>query len=165
MQIPIVNEQDEIIGYKDKTNRDHDDIIRVSGLWVVDENGLILLQRRSLNKKSQPGVWQIAVAGTVESSETYETNILKEMQEEIGLVGVPITLGPKFRFFSDHNFFAQMFLANVPHDYSFKIEPREIMEIRWFAKEELEKFIEDNPTIVSPNLKEIVTKILYANQS
>ncbi len=86
MQIPIVNEQDEIIGYKDRKDRNLVDITRVSALWITNEDGEILLAQRGLNKTHSPGLWGPAVAGTVEEGETYESNIIKEAEEEIGLV-------------------------------------------------------------------------------
>ena len=51
MKIPIVNEQDEIIGYKERNDLDTKDIIRVTGLWVTSSEGDILLARRALIKK------------------------------------------------------------------------------------------------------------------
>lgn len=88
MQIPIVNEKDEIIGYKERNDRNPNDIIRITSIWITDEQGDILLAQRSFNKKDNPGKWGPAVAGTVEKDETYDSNAYKEAEEEIGLVGV-----------------------------------------------------------------------------
>src|SRR3989338_4245132 len=85
MRVPIVNEKDEIIEYKDWKDRGLKEIVRVSGLWIVDGNGNILLAQRYKNKTHDPGKWGPAVAGTVEEGETYESNIVKEAEEENGL--------------------------------------------------------------------------------
>ena len=85
MIIPIVNEQDEIIEYKDIRNRNPKEICRVSAIWLVDSDGNILLAQRAFSKKVDPGKWGPSVAGTVEKGETYEENIIKESKEEIGL--------------------------------------------------------------------------------
>lgn len=88
MKIPIVNEQDEVIEYKDRENITNEDIIRITNVWITDENGDILLEQRSFKKKNSPGKWSAAVAGTVEKGETYESNAYKELAEEVGITGV-----------------------------------------------------------------------------
>lgn len=108
MKIPIVNEQDEIIGYKDRDLRDPKEITRVSGLWVTDTAEKILLAQRSWKKKSDPGRWGPAVAGTVEEGETYESNIIKEAREEIGLTNIVPIAGPKHRRSTSHEYFVPM---------------------------------------------------------
>ena len=88
MKIPVVNQQDEIIGYKEKSLITTDDIYRVSALWITDTTGRILLAKRAFTKSRHPGLWGPAVAGTVEEGETYESNIIKEAEEEIGLKNI-----------------------------------------------------------------------------
>src|SRR3989338_10763955 len=105
MRIPIVNEQDEIIGYKDRKDRNKVDIARITGLWLWNEKGEALLAQRSFNKKMHPGMWGPAVAGTVEEGETYESNIIKESEEEIGLLGFRPILGTKIRRHGSHEHF------------------------------------------------------------
>lgn len=83
--IPIVNLDDEIIGYKPRKDITLQDVYRVSALWIENSQGEILLAQRGFLKSVDPGKWGAAVAGTVEKDESYEENILKEMQEELGL--------------------------------------------------------------------------------
>jgi len=91
MKIPIVNEQDEIIKVVDIKDRKPGEICRITGLWLTDPEGNILLAQRAFNKKLSPGLWGPAAAGTVEEGETYESNIIKEAEEEIGLAGLKPT--------------------------------------------------------------------------
>ena len=51
MKIPIVNKKDEIIGYKERSDRHPDDIIRITAIWITDEKNNILLQQRRFDKK------------------------------------------------------------------------------------------------------------------
>src|SRR3990167_156537 len=81
----IVNAQDEVIGAADRDNFPETGIQRVSGLWIENRSGEVLLSQRSYKKKFGPGRWSIAVAGTVEEDETYLSNIIKETEEEIGI--------------------------------------------------------------------------------
>lgn len=95
--VTIVDEQDNILGVKARDDLGSKDIVRISVLWIENSKGQVLLQQRSLAKKTGPGKWGPAVAGTVESHETYASNIIKEAEEEIGLTGItPIEVGKHF---------------------------------------------------------------------
>lgn len=153
MRIPIVNEQDEIIGYEDRNNANPRNITRVSGLWLTDRDGNILLAQRAFSKKNNPGLWGPAVAGTLEEGETYESSIIKEAEEEIGLIGLKPVPGPKIRRSTSHEYFTQWFTAVVDHDYPFKKQDEEVEEVRWFSKDELIKLIEEKPESFSKNFK------------
>ena len=148
MQIPIVNEQDEIIGYKDREDRTPEDIIRTTAIWVTDENGNILLQRRKLTKKLNPGKWSQAVGGTVEEGETYESNAYKEMEEEIGVTNIPLKIHNKFYGYPGISIgkrFCQLFVAEIPSSTVLVPEEAEVEELRWVTKEELLQMLEENP--------------------
>lgn len=146
MKIPIVNEDDEIIEYKERNNIKSDDIYRVSFLWVTDTEGNVLLARRAFNKSHDPGKWGPAVAGTVEEGETYESNIIKEIEEEIGLKKVRLITGIKKRSKTQWNYFSQEFLLILPKGFNdFKIQEDEVAEVKWFSREELIKQLKEKP--------------------
>ena len=145
-KIIIVNENDEMIGLKERAELLPEDIYRVATLWITNSKGNILLAQRSKQKKHDPGKWGPAVAGTVEENETYESNIVKEAEEEIGLSGIDFQVGPKIRKSGDHNFFSQRFMVCVDREISeFKIQKDEVGQIKWFRREDLLKDIEENP--------------------
>ena len=85
VEIQIVDENDVLKCIEDSKNLDEGDIWRISALWVKNSKGEILLARRSYSKRLSPGKWGPAAAGTLEPDETYDSNILKEAKEEIGL--------------------------------------------------------------------------------
>lgn len=146
MKIPIVDENDNITGYKERNDKDTNTIYRVSYLWITDTNGKILLAQRALNKNHNPGKWGPVVAGTVEEGETYESNIIKEAEEEIGLKNIKPILGTKKRQKNKYNYFSQEFLLTLPSGFNnFTIQKEEVAEIKWFTVEELEKKLETNP--------------------
>lgn len=154
MRIPVVNEQDEIIGYKERSDiNTGEDLIRATGLWVTDKNGNILLAQRSFKKKHDPGLWGPAVGGTVEEGETYESNIIKEAEEEIGLIDTKFDTLCKIRVF---NCIATFYTAVVDRDYGFVKQDEEVEDIKWFSKDELDKELEENPEIFFKNFKELM---------
>jgi len=144
MKIPIVNEQDEIIGYKERGSTDINDIIRATGLWLTDGEGNILLAQRSFNKKFGPGLWGPAAGGVVEEGETYESCIIRETGEEIGLKGIPFNLGPKICL---PDCFGYFFTAKVNQDYKFIKQDEEVHQIKWFTESEIDELLKENPEI------------------
>ena len=146
MKIPIVDGNDNIIEYRERDNRDTSAIYRVSSLWITDTDGKILLARRAFNKSHDPGKWGPAVAGTVEEGETYEENIIKEAEEELGLKNIKPVFGIKKLRKTKWTYFVQEFLLILPARFDeFKIAKDEIAEVKWFSKKELNKQLKENP--------------------
>lgn len=146
MKIPIVDENDNIIEYRERDNRDTDSIYRVSSLWITDADGKVLLARRAINKSHDPGKWGPAVAGTVEEGESYEENIIKEAEEELGLKDIkPIAGIKKFRK-TKWGYFVQEYLLTLPTGFNdFKIAEDEVAEVKWFSEVELKQQLKENP--------------------
>ncbi len=164
-KIPVVNENDEIIGYKDFDEIDpKKDIYRVSALWVTNSKGEVLIAQRKFTKKHDPGKWGPAVAGTVDEGETYEDNIYKEAKEELGIEGVKFDIGPKERAHSSYNFFGQWFTLKLDHPLSdFKIQEDEVEEIAWVLGEKLREDVRKNPGKYTPTMSHIVELLLGKN--
>jgi len=57
-------------------------------LWLVDQRGAVLFQRRALTKDLAPGKVDIGVAGHLSAGETWREG-MREAQEEVGLRVVP----------------------------------------------------------------------------
>lgn len=54
-------------------------------IWILNSKGELLLQKRSLTKESNPGQWDISVAGHLSAGESSIDGAKKEIYEEIGL--------------------------------------------------------------------------------
>lgn len=80
----LVDDNDQEIGQKLKRDRVVSDIYRVSALWIKNSRGESLLARRGFNKRTDPGVWGPAVAGTVEIGETYDVILSKRRKKNWG---------------------------------------------------------------------------------
>ncbi len=158
LQIIVVDENDNVIGSKSRNEIDYSkDIYRVSCLWVTNPKGEVLLAQRKHTKSHDPGKWSGAVAGTVEQSETYESNIYKEAEEEIGLTGFTFTLGPKQFVSHSKKFFVQWYFCVVDKPVEwFKIQENEVEKIKWIDRNVLVQemaenrgdYIESMPSIV-----------------
>lgn len=61
---------------------------RTSHVWIFrkkDQNVQVLLQKRSKNKDSNPGCYDISSAGHIPAGASYEESAIRELQEELGI--------------------------------------------------------------------------------
>jgi len=146
-KIIVVDEDDNIIGSKERELVDKERLrYRISALWIKNSKNEILLARRAFTKTHDPGKWGPAVAGTVEEGETYESNIIKEAEEELGLKGIEIKKAQKTKKEGKHRYFVQRFTTTIDIPISkFKIQKDEVAEVKWFSKEELELQLKTHP--------------------
>ena len=138
MKIPVVNEKDEVIGYKERANIDSTkDIVRSASLWITNSRGDILLAQRKFTKQNNPGKWSEAVGGTVEGNDSYESTMLRETREEIG---------PKQYVDSPTRYFVQWYITTVdkPID-AFQPQVEELEQLAWVSKEQFIEELRNSP--------------------
>jgi isopentenyl-diphosphate Delta-isomerase len=145
-RIIIVDKQDKVIGYKPREDVKLTDIYRVTGLWITNSRGELLLARRAFGKRHDPGKWGPSAAGTVEEGETYDSNAAKEAEEELGLTDIKLVRRSKLRFSGRHNYFCRWYTAVVDKPAeAFVIQSEEVIQVRWITREELNRELKDNP--------------------
>ncbi len=161
-RVTVVNQRDEIIGYKFDEDLLPTDIYRVSTLWLTNSKREVLLAQRAFSKSHDPGKWGPAVAGTIEEGETYEQNIVKEIEEEIGITEIMLKLGSKLERKAKYHYFVQWFFATLdkPAD-SFKIQKSEVEQVKWFSKKELISELKKNPEKFLSSIKEYITLFMH----
>src|SRR3989338_1655774 len=166
MKIPIVNEKDEVIEYKEREETTREDIRRIVGLNVFNEKGEVLIAKRHSIKVIDPNKWGPAVAGTVDEGHDYDSTVIKEAEEEIGLKNIkPIFL--KKMFYETHNTrrFTGVYYAVInSRETKLSLQVDEVSEIKWISISELEDWIKEKPEDFIPsfyrtmkNVKEIST--------
>jgi len=156
-QIIIVDTHDTPIGLRHYEAIHYGDIYRVTALWLTDKKtGSVLLQQRKWDKSNDPGKWQCAVSGTVEAGETYEENIVHEIEEEIGLLALDLHKGPKEYVDSGkHTFFCQWFLASVDKETtSITIQESELESTQWIDRDKLIADVISSPGKYVPSMME-----------
>lgn len=147
-KVIVVNEKDEVLGYKDRDDRNTQDIIRVAGIWIFNRNKEVLIAQRSLSKIHDPGKWGPSVAGTVEEGETYTSNIIKEVEEELGIIiqDSDLVIGPKSLRATSHKYFSQAFFTEYDAPISdFITAQDEVEQIKWIHIEELVALVKQKP--------------------
>lgn len=137
MKILIVDENDKVIGSKEREDVTKSDIYRVSSLWIMNGKGESLFAQRAFTKDKDPGEWGPAVSGTVEEGEDYYENVVKEADEELGLKDIQPVEVFKEKFISNGwRFFNKFyFLKYDCRVENFDIDKNEVAKVRWYTKE------------------------------
>lgn len=157
-KICIVDENDTPIGYKERSEIDYGkDIYRSTALWVTNPRGEVLIAQRKFTKDYDPGKWGPAVAGTVEEGETYDTNIYKEAEEEIGLTGYKFVEAWKERLYTPRHQFVQWYkvVVDKPIEY-FIPQPEEVEKIEWIAFSELANDVDNDPDKYVQSMSQVI---------
>ena len=164
MRIPIVNEQDEIIAYKTREEITREDIRRIVGLNIFNENDEILIEKRQSTKAIDPNVWGPAVAGTVDESYDYDDTMVKEMGEEIGLYTVkPIFVKKMYYETANSRRFTCVYYATINSNaFTPKIQESEVAEIKWINLNNLENWYKDRPQDFIPSFQRTINNIKEA---
>src|SRR6266403_4721632 len=82
----VVNERDEVIGKRPRSEVHRLGLMhRATHVLVFNKRGQVFLQKRSVKKDRQPGLWDSSASGHVDSGENYDACVVRELQEELGL--------------------------------------------------------------------------------
>jgi isopentenyl-diphosphate delta-isomerase type 1 len=147
----IVNERDEVIGRAPRGEVHARGLLhRAVHVLVFNSRGEVFLQKRSMKKDRQPGVWDSSCSGHVDSGEDYDQTAVRELREEIGLN----LSAPPQRLFkidaceeTDAEF---VWVYRCENEGPFQLHPDEIEKGDWFARERVSAWIQEKPQEFAP---------------
>lgn len=145
----VVNEHDRVI---DSQPRDvvHVNNLRHRAVHMVLFNaaGEILLQKRSIWKDRNPGVWDSAAAGHVDAGETFAAAAARELQEEIG-VSCPLESVGRLPC-SESTGWEFIEVYRGVHEGPFRPAPLEVEVAAFFPVEQVKAWTARSPEEFSP---------------
>lgn len=84
--VDIVDENDVIIGQDLRNKKAEKDFIsRVSSIFLLDLEGKFIITKRAEQKKTDPGLYDLAAVGGVLAGESYEEAARRELEEELSI--------------------------------------------------------------------------------
>src|SRR3989338_6629550 len=91
LKVDIVGEKDNVVGCEEKDIAHQRGLWhRMSGIYLTNSEGKLLLQKRSATKDVFPNLWTQSVGGHVDAGESYETAALRELKEELGILNLEL---------------------------------------------------------------------------
>ncbi len=125
-------------------------------LHIIDREGRLYLQKRSMTKHLLPGYWDTAVGGHVSYGEEIEEALYRESSEELGFMAFnPIYLGA-YPFFTGRDSELVVMFATVGHPVLHP-DQAEVSEGKWWTFEELDAVMGKN--ILTPNFEQEFSRI------
>ncbi|MEI3401332.1 MAG: NUDIX domain-containing protein [Clostridia bacterium] len=113
---------------------------RAVSCWIMNEKGEVLLQKRTVNKRRNPNKWA-KTGGQVDSGETVEEAIFREVKEELG-IEVPkeqIKVIDVHKSNDANRRFAYNFIFVVNYKINdYKLQKEEVSEVKYVTIKEME---------------------------
>ncbi len=162
INIPLVNDRDEIIGFGEKLKVHQDGTLhRAFSILIFNKNGEILIHQRAFGKYHSPGLWTNTCCGHPNYGESMMNAVNRRLKEEMG---IETELNFSFKFQYTANFDNGLTENEIDHVYTgycesqFKVNPEEVAEWEWQSLPDIESEMEQNPNKFTVWFREIIQK-------
>jgi isopentenyl-diphosphate delta-isomerase type 1 len=141
MQLPIVNDDDEVIGYleKDKAYRQNA-MLRSVQVFLFDSSKRLYVQKRASQKQRFPNTYCASAAGHVDLGESYGQAAARELEEELG-IKAPLTFICKRKTPIDEIGFAMMAYYQATSDAPITLQEAEVDSGAFYTLDEIQHMI------------------------
>jgi len=127
---------------------------------VVNSAGELLVHQRSAMKDLWPSYWDIAVGGVVAAGESYDSAALRELDEEVGIAGVPLMPLGMGAYTDDMvSVLGKCFMAT--YDGPLVLRDGEVVATEWVSQSDLQQrlmerdFLPDSKELLMPALRKM----------
>ena len=131
---------------------------------VVNSEGELLIHQRSAMKDLWPSWWDLAVGGVVSAGESYDAAALRELDEEVGITGVPLVeLGVGTYSDEEVSLVGRCFM--VKYDGPLVLRDGEVVATEWVSKNTLQQrlaednFLPDSKELLLPSLQKMWNEV------
>ena len=150
--LDVVDENNNLTGKIEERKIIHSNGIwhREIAVWIMNESGEVLIQKRSAAKKQEPNKWALC-AGHIDAGEGIKVSAIREIEEEIGLKIelndlVLISIEKKAKDYGElknYNFQYQYFVRTKKKIEEYKIQEEELSELKYITISTLEEIVRD----------------------
>lgn len=152
--LSVVDENDRVIGVRPR-NIIHARQLRHRAVHILvfNDHGCLFLQKRSMSKDLNPGLWDTSAAGHVDAGEDYDTSACREISEELSinvkgaiefLFKLPASEATGMEFIQVYRCF---------HNGPFVLAAEEIEEGRWFFPERVSARVDADDPLLTDTFK------------
>ncbi|MCW3162576.1 isopentenyl-diphosphate Delta-isomerase [Chryseobacterium oryctis] len=147
--VVLVNPQDEILGLMEKQQAHINGLLhRAFSVFLFNDKGEMLLQKRAANKYHSPLKWTNAVCSHPKSGETYLEGAKRRLKEELG---IETELSEKFNFIYKADVGGGLWEHELDHvfvgnyDDDFNLNKDEVEEVKYISMQDLDNEMSENP--------------------
>lgn len=139
----LVDEKDRVIGRVSRKDchQNPDMIHRAVHVLVFNSKRELFLQKRSLLKDINPGMWGLSVSGHVDAGETYAQTAIRETKEEIGAFLSLKYLDTCFLKLENESEFSAIFITEA--EGPFELNSDEIEDGGFFSLDDIQNRLWD----------------------
>lgn len=152
----VVNERDQVIGRNLRAEVHRLGLMhRAVHVLIFNRVGQVYLQKRSMYKDRNPGVWDSSSSGHVDAGEDYLPCAVREIGEELGVAPAgPIK--PLFKLSaSPETDQEHVWVYKTSHEGPFALDRNEIECGDWFEPSDVTSQIAERPQDFSPSFRVI----------
>ena len=117
---------------------------------VFDSRGRLLIQKRTLEKRIWPGLWDVTVGGGVDAGETSRQGAEREFREELGYPLDLTGLRPSITVNFGGGFDDFYIVVKDLDETALVLQEEEVSAVRWVTMEELLAMVDDGRFISYP---------------
>lgn len=157
--VKVLNKQGEETGIIIEKLKAHKDGLchGISAVAIINNEGKVLLQKRAITKRDDPGKWDLSAAGHISINDTVEEAAIRETFEEIGIKITKDDLNQIGVFlFEEENeskkvsHYTYLFVAKKDINKDMIVmQKSEVDEIKFVDKEEFKRMLQ-NGEMVKP---------------
>ena len=119
-------------------------------ICVFDRQGRLLVQKRTPNKNSWPGCWDVSAAGGVDAGETSRQGAEREFREELGYPLDLTGLRPSVTVNFPGGFDDFYIVTRDLDETKLVLQKEEVSAVRWVTLEELLDMVDGGSFIPYP---------------
>ena len=142
----VVNERDEVVDRQTRGEVHRLGLMhRAVHVLVFNSRGEVFLQKRSMKKDRQPGLWDSSASGHLDCGESYDACAVREVREEIGL---ELADAPQRLFklaASEQTDQEHVWVYRCEAEGPFTLHPEEIERGTWFSPAEVTRWMAARP--------------------
>ena len=138
---------------------------RATGIFVLDRDGRLFVQRRTKTKDVNPGMLDLCAGGVVVAGESYEECAVREAAEELGIVDTRLETAfdsyfcdPGERGGQAVRYWCRVFICR--HDGPFTLQPEEVASGEFVA---IADILADDASRYTPDSLEALRRMLAGN--
>ncbi len=158
----VVDQEDRIIGQASRKLVHEKGLIHRSvHILVFNSEKKLFLQKRSLQKDENPGLWDSSASGHVDSGESYEESASRELWEELG-IKAKIDFWIKLSA-SEKTLWEHVSVYKCISNEEMTLAPEEISEGNFWDVEELKNSINVDPEKFTSTLRIIFGRLIESS--